>query len=285
MSIRVLELLLLLFVGVSIAYLVMVCFQRYGETVQQLQERKVSEGGNVLGELYLSVTPETFFFLRVLSAVVSFFLVFFVAGTVVGLVCGALGFVAPWLVLKRLRATRVRKIEEQLVEGLELLGNSLKSGLTLQQAVELLIEEFPPPISQEFSLVLAETRLGKDFSEALERMAERLNSNVVYILSSGVRITKQCGGDMTQIFSNLASTIREQFTIEGKLNAVTAQGRFQGLILGLMPFALIIILYFIDPAHVETLFSYQIGRWAVAGVVLMVVFAQMWIRKLLAIDV
>ena len=147
------------------------------------------------------------------------------------------------------------------------------------------MREFPPPISQEFSLVLAETRLGKDFTEALEAMAARLESNIVHILATGVSVVKRCGGDLSVIFSNIAQTIRDRATVEGKLEAVTAQGRFQGLILGLMPFVLVVVLYFVDRQHVETLFTEQIGIWAFSGVCIMVILAQLWIRKLLAIDV
>ena len=148
-----------------------------------------------------------------------------------------------------------------------------------------MVREFPPPISQEFGLVLAESRLGIEFTEALENMSKRLDSTIVGILASGVAITKRCGGDLTQIFGNIAQAIRERAVIEGKLNAVTAQGRFQGLILGLMPFALVIILYFIDRDHVVTLFSYTLGIWAFTAVCIMVILAQLWIRKLMDIDV
>ena len=155
----------------------------------------------------------------------------------------------------------------------------------MQQACELLVKEFPNPISKEFSIVLAENRVGVDFIDALENMATRMNSMIVQILASGVAITKQCGGDLGQIFGNLAETIREQARIEGKLKAVTSQGRFQGLILGLMPFALLIALYFVDVQHVRTLFGHQVGIYAFAGVVAMVIIAQVWIRKLMDIDV
>ena len=184
-----------------------------------------------------------------------------------------------------MKAARVKKIEQQLVDGLELLGNSLKSGLTLQQSVELLVREFPKPISQEFSLLLAETRLGVDFIDGLHKMASRLDSTIVAILASGVAITKRCGGDLTQIFQNIAQTIREQAKIEGKLDAVTAQGRFQGQILGAMPFALVGILYFVDRQHVRTLFGYQLGLIAFGAVVVMVMLAQAWIVRLMKLDV
>lgn len=255
------------------------------EGIQEAQSRAMQAQDASLSDLYLNLSPKVFLLLRVIAGVVLFLMGTAMLSPVLGLLLGVPGFIVPQVMLKQLQDKRIKRVETQLVEGLELLGNSLKSGLTLPQAVELLVKEMPAPISQEFSIVLSETRLGVDFNDALSSMAERLNSDIVRILASGVAVTKRCGGDLTVIFQNIASTIRSQATIQGKLDAVTSQGRFQGMILGFMPFALIIILYFVDRAHVETLFGYTLGIWAIILVVGLVVMAQLWMRKLLAIDV
>ena len=265
--------------------LVLIFANQLESRVEEIKEAKSQSSGDTLAELYVQMSPQTFMLLRVLASALAFLLGFALLGIGLGAMLFLAAFITPHFQLKRLKEKRVKLVEQQLIEGLELLGSSLKSGLTLPQAIELLVNEFPPPISQEFSLILSETRLGVDFADSLERMAERLGSNIIHILSSGIRITKQCGGDLAEIFSNIADTIREQANIEGKLNAVTAQGRFQGVILGLLPFGLIIILYFVDRTHVETLFKYQLGLAAVAAVVIMVGLAQVWIRQLLKIDV
>ncbi len=274
-----------IFIGATVAYLVFFFLTEYGAAAKEARSQAVAADDSSLAELYINISPATFFFLRIILSAIAFFAVAPIAGLFGGLAVGAGAFFLPALQLSRMRAKRTRKVETQLVDALELLGNSLKSGLTIQQAVELVVKEFPPPIRQEFALVLSETRLGVEFTDALKNMGERLRSNIVQVLATGVTVTKRCGGDLTVIFNNIAATIRELATIEGKLNAVTAQGRFQGLILGMMPFALIILLYFVDRSHVETLFGYALGRWAIGAVVMMVIMAQLWIRKLLAIDV
>lgn len=256
-----------------------------GSLAENIRDEQKKAGDATLAELYINISPTTFFFLRLMAGLLCFAVAYLFFGVFIGLIFFIAGYFVPLFQLKRMRTKRVRKIEEQLISGLELLGNSLKSGLTLPQALELLVKEFPPPISQEFSLVLAETKIGVEFTDALANMATRLNSTIVSILATGVAVTKKCGGDITEIFQNIATTIREQATIEGKLQAVTAQGRFQGLILSMMPFGLIVILWFIDRAHVETLFGYQLGIWAIGLVVVMVAMAQLWINKLLSLDV
>jgi tight adherence protein B len=250
-----------------------------------MKEQQELTGAQTLGELYVNISPELFFYVRTLIVALFFICGLMAINVMLGFFLAAIGFFLPSFILKRMREKRVKQLETQLVEGLELMGNALKSGLTLQQAMELLVKEFPAPVSQEFNRVLAENRLGVELTEALQNMSIRLESTIVAILVSGVGITKRCGGDLTQIFSNIAQTIREQATIEGKLDAVTAQGRFQGLILSIMPFALIVVLYFVDRSHVETLFGYQMGIYAVAAVFGMVMMAQAWINKILKIDV
>jgi len=277
--------LLPVFVLLTVTYACYIFLTEYEKTVANLQQGELQSGDMTLAELSLSISPAQLLVLRILGALAAFMFGFFTLNIFFAVFFMVGAFVAPAVYLSNLRKKRVFKIEQQLVEGLELLGNSLKSGLTMQQAVELVVKEFPAPLSQEFALVLSESKLGVDFTDALENMAIRLRSNIVQILSAGVAVTKRVGGDLTVIFTNIAQTIREQANIEGKLAAVTAQGRFQGLILGFMPFALCVILYFVEPGHMETMFSYTLGRWAFATVIIMVIMAQLWIRKLLDIDV
>lgn len=285
MNVQLIDLASSITLGVVTMWVVYILVSNYMDVAEDFREQQLKAGDSSLGELYLGMSSETFFIVRMLLVFLFAVVGIVLGGVVVGVVFGGIGYGIPAVYLAKLRRERVHTIELQLVEGLELLGNSLRSGLTLPQATELLVREFPAPISQEFALVLSESRLGVDFTDALENMAKRLDSTIVGILASGVSITKRCGGDLTQIFGNIAQAIRERAVIEGKLNAVTAQGRFQGLILGMMPFALVVILYFIDRDHVVTLFSYTLGIWAFTAVCIMVILAQLWIRKLMDIDV
>ena len=90
---------------------------------------------------------------------------------------------------------------------------------------------------------------------------------------------------MTQVFDSICALIRARALVEGELQAVTAQGRFQGLVLSILPFALMAVLWFADRDHLMMLFTHQAGIAALGVVVLMVVMAQLWISKLLKIDV
>ncbi len=277
--------LILALIFIAALFVAFTFMDKIESAASDVREQQAAMGSSTMEDLYINLPPDVFVFFRFLIAGLLFLAGTGLVNVFLGLFLAGIGWVVPIVILNNMRRKRIETIETQLIEALGLMGNALKSGLTLRQAIELLVKEFPPPISQEFNRVLAEERLGVDLPDAITNMANRLDSIIVSILASGITIVKRCGGDLTEIFQNIATTIREQATIQGKLNAVTAQGRFQGMILGLMPFALMIILWFVDRNHIETLFGYQIGLWSVALVVGMVVMAQVWIRKLLDIDV
>lgn len=277
--------LILALIFVAVLLLTFTFMDKIEAAASDVREQQAAMGSSTLQDLYINLPPDVFVMIRFAIAGVLFIFGLMLVNAFLGLFLAAIGWVVPIAILNNMRRKRIETIELQLVEGLELMGNALKSGLTLRQAIELLVKEFPPPITQEFNRVLAEERLGVDLPDAINNMSKRLDSIIVSILASGITIVKRCGGDLTEIFQNIASTIREQAAIQGKLDAVTAQGRFQGMILGIMPFALMVVLWFVDRNHIQTLFGYQIGLWAVAAVVAMVMMAQLWIRKLLDIDV
>lgn len=274
--------LLLLFIAVTYAAYTFstpfVCIKR---SLLDLGERRAKEQ---LKTASLDLRPTQFFLLRLCLAGGMFVLGLMLINWGLALLLCWFGYAIPGVWLRRVKERRLKRLTEQLVDGLELMGNGLKSGLTLAQAIELLVSELPPPLSEEFQQVLAEVRLGLDIEQALKNMAARLELAVVTILATGVSVTQRCGGDLTQIFENIAETIRARAEIEGKIQAVSSLGRFQGMILSIMPFALLLVLYFIDREHVESLFEYKFGLLALGVVVSLVIAANFWMSRLLKID-
>ena len=148
-------------------------------------------------------------------------------------------FPAPRMYLKFLGKQRLRKFNEQLEEALTSMSSSLKAGFSITQAIEAVASENKTPISIEFRLLLQEIRLGVPLEKALENMCERLGSDDLELTSTAIITARQTGGDLTVILDRLASVIRERTRINNKLNAMTAQGKLQAMIIGAMPFLLL----------------------------------------------
>jgi tight adherence protein B len=105
------------------------------------------------------------------------------------------------------------------------------------------------------------------------------------ILVNAVMVTRRSGGNVGEIFQNIAATIRERIRIEGKIRALSATGNMQALVMSAMPFAIMLVLWFMQPEYVYQMFSTSLGLLALALVVIMVVAAFFWIRWIMDIDI
>jgi tight adherence protein B len=150
---------------------------------------------------------------------------------------------------------RVKTFVNQMVDGLSLMSNAMRSGLNTPQAMQLVSDELPNPISQEFALVLSQNKLGVTLEEAMSNLSVRLPSDDVEMFTTSINILKETGGNLAETFDTISQTIRERIKIEAKIAAMTAQGVMQGVIVVLLPFALGGMLYAIDPERIQPMFT------------------------------
>jgi len=245
----------------------------------------VAETQASLADIFSTFSAERVFQLGLLAGGVIFIFCMLAIKWVAGLLFGVATVMAPRMIFNILREQRRAIISEQLVDALGLLANSVRAGLTLPQAMEILVKEMKPPITQEFGRVLQEYRLGTDFDEAMLNMARRVESRDLDILVNAVMVTRRSGGNVGEIFQNIAATIRERIRIEGKIRALSATGNMQALVMSAMPFGIMIALWFMQPEYIITMFSTAIGLVALLVVVVMVVAAFFWIRWIMDIDI
>lgn len=161
----------------------------------------------------------------------------------------------PGKVVGILHKRRTVKFVYQMVDGLSLMSNSLRSGLNVPQALQLVSDELPNPISQEFALVLSQNKLGVSLEEAMSNLSVRMPHDDIEMFTTSVNILKETGGNLAETFDSISYTIRERIKIESKIQAMTAQGVMQGVIVVLMPFALGGILYTVDPQRIAPMFT------------------------------
>jgi tight adherence protein B len=185
------------------------------------------------------------------------------------LVFGGLGLLVPRWGIGFLRTRRLNRINEQLGEALTLVSNSLRSGLSLQQGVELVVEEMDAPISEEFATVVKETKLGLPFDEALQNLSERVPTPDLDMVVTAIVTIRETGANLAEVFDVIAHTVRERKKVEGKIQAMTAEGMTQGVMMCGVPPVLIVTFYFLDPGLVEPLFN------TVLGIIMLVIIASL----------
>ena len=190
----------------------------------------------------------------------------------------AFGIILPRLVIKIMEKNRTRKFCQQLVDALMILSSSLKGGLSLVQSIEVLVEEMPAPIAQEFSLVLRENQMGVPLDECLEGLNKRIQSQELDLIITAIDIARETGGNLTEPFEKLMFTIRERDKLIGKVKTLTLQAKMQGVIMSLMPVFFGIVVYFMNPEFSMLMLENPYGRilLVIAGVLEIVGVFLLW---------
>ncbi|MFW6044573.1 MAG: type II secretion system F family protein [Planctomycetota bacterium] len=277
---------LLLSAFIAVALFVYTGIHLFASGWQSYEERYMESAERSLDAVYLTLPPQHIVYLSVLCFVVVALLWMWLLGNaLVGLLFGLMGLPLPKLLLWWLKKKRNEKFDHQLVEALTNMGNSLEAGFSLNQAIELLAREMDNPMGQEMSIVVREMQVGVELEEALDHLYDRMPSRDLDLIITSILISREVGGDLTEIFDNIARTIRERHRIEGKIEALSAQGKMQGFVIVCIPPGMAIALSYIAPGMMEPLFTSPIGWLLILVVVGLMAMGIYTIYRIVAIEV
>jgi tight adherence protein B len=198
-----------------------------------------------------------------------------------GLVCAFI----PQIYVSRRRANRLSTFNRQLVDVLERLVGSLRSGYGLSQAVEWVAKQMPNPAGGEFGRVVREMQLGRSLAQALDSMVRRLDSDDLAMIVTAIQIQYEVGGSLADILETVAETIRERVRIQREIKVLTAQQRFSGYVLIALPIGLAIFLYIMNPDYEGRLFQPGPTLCIPIGAGIMMLMGYLIMRRIIQIDV
>lgn len=203
---------------------------------------------------------------------------------IVGIIVAIMFFYFPDMWVKRRGNKRIKEFNAQLGDTITLAANSLRSGYSLLQSIELISKEAPAPMSDEFGRVVREVSLGITTKEALSNMLRRVPSDDLDLLITAIGIQMEVGGNLAQVLDNIGHTIRERIRIKGEIKVLTAQGQYSGYIISGMPVALAGILTLIAPSFMTKMFVWPWICMPICGVIL--IGLGFWaIMKIVDIDI
>jgi len=238
----------------------------------------------------IRIRVSEYLLIRLLAGVIVTLLFLLVAGaSLIGIFVTVLGFVLGFLVPSfyvQIRKSRRRDaIGTQLVEMLEMLSNSLRSGFALSQAFELAAKQLKPPIKDEIEALISDMSLGAQVEDALRDMAERTGSIDVELLVTSILVQRTSGGNLSEVLDNVATTVRERERLQREIKALTASQRLTGMILSIYPVLLGLLFFALAPSLMEVLWTESLGRvlLIVAGV--LQILGMISMRQILKLEV
>jgi tight adherence protein B len=252
---------------------------------KRFERRYLERVHRELDSIYSRTSPKRFFYIHMAVLGSVFTLVSMTVGIFNGLLFSVLVGVVPWAMLSRAKRIRTARFEEMLPDSLISLASSLRAGLTLPQAMGILVDNIGPPISEEFGLLLKEHRLGLTLDESMNNMGERVRSKNLDLVITSIQVARVAGGNMPQVFDDTATAIREITRLESKIATMTSQGKMQAWVLGSLPVGMGAIIYRIDPTMIAPLWEEPLGWIILFFITIMEIVGIFMIRKIVAVDV
>jgi len=255
-----------------------------GRGLEEYEERYLTRGSRDLTEMFYFIGPRQLLLMTLAVAAVLGLLGYVIFNWFVAVLIGVAGFLVPFLGIKKLRERRIHRFEGQLVDAMAQMSAAFRAGLTLAQATENIAQDMPPPLSQEFGLFVKEIKLGVPQDEALQNMADRVGSEDLQLVVTSTNVARQLGGNMAEMYDIISATIRERFRLEGRIRALTAQGKLQGWVVGAMPLILGLILNMMRPDLMEPMIHSNFGYALISLIIVMELVGIWMIRRIVAID-
>jgi tight adherence protein B len=204
----------------------------------------------------LAITVSEYIFVRAALVVVGLLTGYMIQHNLIAsLTLGLAGFFLPVFYLRTRQGRRLRAFDAQLPDVLDHLVGSLRAGYGMLQAVEWVGRQVASPAGAEFERIIREVQLGRSLTDALDGAVRRIDSDDLALIVTAVKIQHEVGGSLAEILATVAETIRERVRIQREIGVLTAQQRYSGYVLMIMPIALAFILFLLNPEYESQLFA------------------------------
>jgi tight adherence protein B len=172
----------------------------------------------------------------------------------------------------------------QLPDTLQLLSSSLKAGHSLPQALDTVVRQGEPPMAAELRRALVESRLGMPAEDALERIGERVRSDDFSWVVMAIRIQREVGGNLAELLTTVADTLRERERLRRQVDVLSAEGRLSGIILGCLPLGFAGYLLVARPEYLAPMLT-PFGLVLLASAVILLAVGSIWVARVVTVEV
>ncbi len=239
-----------------------------------------------LSSAYWPITDTEYILIRILGALLAFFLGWQITGGILGgILIGVIAVMLPPIILDRSIVQRQKNFSNQLLDVLVMIQGAVQSGYSFLQALDLAINEVPDPASEEFNRVLNEIRLGLSLEGALFNLVERMENDDLHLVVTAIIINAQVGGNLSSVLEASTNTIRDRMQLMGEIRSLTSYSRFVGSMLTLMPFLAGLAIFLINPGYFDTVLTSLFTQIAFAGAIFSVIIGNIWMQRIVKIKV
>ncbi|MDD5020792.1 MAG: type II secretion system F family protein [Endomicrobiaceae bacterium] len=214
-----------------------------------------------------------------------FLLVSVVANIIFATLSIIIMFYVNWSMSKKQQENRIRKIDKQIIEAIRIFKNTIMTGQSVIQAVDAVSNQTNDPLASEFKKVYNSVSFGISLDDALKQTSQNIQSQQYKLFIDSIRISNVTGAKLSDILDKIERSITQQIAIYSKVEALTAQGKISGLIVSVIPFFIILLVYFLEPDIMGVLFTTTLGNLIFFVSVIMLLLGSVFMRKTTEINI
>jgi tight adherence protein B len=253
---------------------------------QILTKKKNEKLEVVLGRAGIPLKPEEYIMFQWILAALFGGILYLISTNLFFLGLGVvLGYLTPRWWVKKKQSERLLKFNDGLPDMITTIIGSLRAGFSFAQSLKTVTDEADSPIKEEIEIVLKEMQYGSNVEDALQQLKERMPSEDLDLMIQSVLIQKQVGGNLATVLDTIVQTIRDRNKIARQIMTLTAQGRLSGVVIGLLPVVLGLVIYLMQPEYMGSFFKHPIGIMMISGGAVSGIIGFIFIRKITRIEV
>jgi len=197
---------------------------------------------------------------------------------------GAAVAALPYAYVLARRRRRFQKFEESFPDVLDSLSRSLRAGHPFAAAMEIVADEYEPPVSAELRQTAIEANLGTSWQEAVKSLAERVPLADVSMFAAAVQLQNRTGGKLNEVLERLAEDMRDSLALKGEVRALASHGKLTGAVLTVLPIVIATVMIFVSPAYMAALFHHPYAKYLISAALICLVLGHFVIRRVVDIQ-
>jgi tight adherence protein B len=205
---------------------------------------------------------------------------FFLAGVFAAVLLTLLTPLGLHLFLNFLTGRRRAQFDQQVPDTLQMFSGGLRAGHSLLRAVDAAAQESQPPMSEELSRIVNETRIGRDLGESLADVAKRTRSEDFLSISQAIEIHREVGGDLAEVLDHLGDTVRDRNQVRGQIRALSAEGRMSAYVLMALPIVMFIGLTLFNEMYSRVFTTTLPGYLMIAAALVLLTAGGFWLSRI-----
>jgi tight adherence protein B len=232
----------------------------------------------------LKIEPRTFWILSATVALIAVAVCLLTKQSMIATVLAGfgVGLGLPRWVLSFLRTRRQKKFTNEFANAIDVIVRSVKSGLPTHEALKIIAKESPNPVGSEFNELCESLKVGVTLDQALKKMFDHMPTAEVSFFAIVMTIQGKSGGNLSEALSNLANVLRDRKRLLGKIKAMSSEAKASAMIIGSLPPAVMGMVWLSTPAYIDTLFTERMGNLMLAGCVVWMTVGIFVMKKMIS---